>query len=278
MIPLIEAREKVRRADKHFSDLEAEVATWRATDSHALPIEGRLDGEWFVAFYREPLPIIGSALICGDFVQNLRTALDYAVCEIASAFTGAEPTKRNQFPIYSSEDDFTAQVRNCKPVERSPLFGVPIDSPAWTIIEGAQPYKNRGNIVEFEGTRFDVPTDLESVASYSNRDKHRALHVQIAMPLDVTSYPASFRFRRPELVVESLFGIRQDPGIEGTEIARFRLDPRGEDPEMYVDPPIAFDQTFGDGVQLAHLQRLTNMRDVVSGLLDSLGATSGPAT
>lgn len=87
-------------------------------------------------------PPLSLSCAISDCVQNLRTALDYLVSELA--LPGGEPPIHNLFPICNSPQVYKRQVE-----QRDRLQNVP--DKARAIIESLQPYNAKG------GKRFSHP-------------------------------------------------------------------------------------------------------------------------
>lgn len=166
---------KLERAREHIATLNEEIL--ESLKDYQGGLEVHVD-EAFprYRFWVDPVQIDASThttLVAGDAVHNIRAALDYAVCEVSAAARSSEPTQRNAFPIHDEEERFERSVRDVKPAERSPLFGLDPNGHAWAIIEEAQPYKNP------LGVKEDM---LWRLSFLSNRDKHRALYLPLFHP------------------------------------------------------------------------------------------------
>ncbi len=148
----------------------------------------------------QPTPRLG--LVLGDFIHNIRSALDYVAVALA-ADNGAENIERIQFPICDSTATWRDNIEQRKP-ERgpSPVDGIPHDKIA--LIEKAQPYHAP------RAHRAGHP--LLQLLRLSNTDKHRELHVgtvNAAAP-DIIDYePSGFykasrrKFARQGTLVEN---------------------------------------------------------------------------
>ena len=96
-------------------------------------------------------------IIVGDFLQNLRSALDYLVWELVGAANN-QPSRENMFPICSTLDAFKAQIK------RGRLQGMAPDAIAE--IQSLQPYHL--------GQDFDKST-LFVIDDLCNINKHRRI-------------------------------------------------------------------------------------------------------
>lgn len=110
-----------------------------------------------------PIPV-RVALIIGDCLQNLRTALDYLVWELVLAAQNV-PGKKNAFPVCLNAKSFKEAVRNGR------IDGVPED--AKRLVETLQPY------LDSRGTEGNVLVVLDEL---TNINKHRRVLLTILNP------------------------------------------------------------------------------------------------
>jgi hypothetical protein len=146
---------KVGRADKHIGELQTVLRAF--IDSRPYVVGTKRDPQTRRLIYyiarAEPIPV-EVALIAGDVLQNLRTALDYLVCALVRA--KGESDRMSAFPITDEE-----------PVskEQKARFDARIEGmgdEAKEIIRRIRPYKGGDDI-------------LWSLHALNNRDKHRLL-------------------------------------------------------------------------------------------------------
>jgi hypothetical protein len=116
----------------------------------------RPDTPWKFEIKDEPLPEF--SLVIGDAVQNMRSALDYLVYELARhALAGKRLRKRTQFPISTSGIKYFQRGR----YQVRPLFGEHRRR-----IRKLQPYQAKGD---------PRSQPLALLNRLSNTDKHRLL-------------------------------------------------------------------------------------------------------
>jgi hypothetical protein len=146
---------KLIRAQEHLDVLRAMTALYYKT--HPAKVVRKLEGSpgEFIGEVVADFPVpTRFALIIGDFLQNLRSCLDYLVWELVLAAKN-NPT-HNMFPICTTPEAFNAQVA------RHRLDGVPVDAIAE--IEALQPYHDgqdpKGNV-------------LTLLDNFCNINKHR---------------------------------------------------------------------------------------------------------
>lgn len=154
---------KLDRAHEHLRVLDAETATFyggRPGEGQPYKIrsEYRVDSRQYVftvEILREPPLLLG--LLLGDYVHNLRAALDHLVCQLARAAGGTCDT--TQFPIFSAEPNF---------VKKAGTLLKGIDPSHRAIIEKLQPYHT--------GKADRESHFLSVIAWLDNTDKHRVIH------------------------------------------------------------------------------------------------------
>jgi hypothetical protein len=150
--PLDGCRERVKRANEHFGELEREITVLFEKQANAVPfnldtkpphspVNVRLPAETFAG--------LRLGTLIGEICYNLRCALDYLVYALAELDAGS-PQKGTQFPIIDMANDFAGRGK-------AMLSGVNFAHVAK--IEGLQPY----NGCKWTGRLRDL----------SNMDKHR---------------------------------------------------------------------------------------------------------
>jgi hypothetical protein len=153
---------KFHRAQEHFSAFDMAAQWWLKRKTHRIveEIDDQADVKQILLVADEQPPLRLS-LIAGDAIQNMRSALDHLVVELATAEYGGplphEIESKLAFPITTCRDKFRAARK------RSRLTCVPARAQA--VIQRLQPYR-----------RGDYRTDLLWVLQeLSNIDKHRRL-------------------------------------------------------------------------------------------------------
>jgi hypothetical protein len=150
--PLDGARTKIKRAKEHICDLEARLTSFKNGNPYGVVPELNSDTGKRVFRFRANQSIPDEiSLRAAEAIQNLRTALDYAVWALIC--TGATPGRHTGFPIYRSAKEYKAQ----SPGKVNGLCQFHIDA-----IDLTKPYKG--------GT--DALWQLHEL---NNIDKHRLL-------------------------------------------------------------------------------------------------------
>jgi hypothetical protein len=166
---------KLVRGQTHLGELHSRINLWRVSEPHGLRpaiAEDRLSWK-LVLDLRHPAPTDEWALIAGDCIHNLRSALDAAVWGFATV-NGANPenSKGLGFPIVTDR----AKWMN-RDVRRQ-LEGVPqtyIDR-----IETVQPYNHT--------TQAGRVSALSLMHALDIKDKHRAGVTASITPKGITHY------------------------------------------------------------------------------------------
>lgn len=208
---------KLEQARKHLKVLNSEMSEYLGREPYSFELEkGRRRTEYVLkAYTREPPPLAWSASI-GDFLQNLRTALEYLVWELARANVGREPRRRTSFPVYVSERRFLSdgrgKIQDLAPEPRA-------------VIERMQPY-NSPTVSSSGVVNMHAIKDLDKyyrshllwrLNELARRDRHQALRVVSAATWGAGGTSAS------ELpgIVDS--GLEFGPFQAGSVIARWVL-------------------------------------------------------
>lgn len=157
---------KLERAKTHVDQLRAEIAEAGNGDPKSIPLRREYDAEDRAVVYRVEHVIEVRphwSLLVGDAAHNFRSALDHLAWQLAVRyFGGVEPTRSRviqniQYPVVTDP--------NLWPKHRFRQYMTPEDA---LIVEANQPF------------RYPQPGTLhvlDSLATLSNVDKHRLLHV-----------------------------------------------------------------------------------------------------
>jgi hypothetical protein len=190
--PLDGALAKVARAEEHLGRLQKEIGRWREESSDRMAREHN-DKRTEFRFYTDWGVVPDGtrwALLLGDGIHNLRSALDHAVY----AASGPKPPPRCEFPIFLDREKFFLSDRE----ESGGQFkyrGVR-NSTVRTLIEGAQPWQ-----------RPDRPKYhlLWMLHELDIQDKHRLLTPIAMVPREL----------RANLTVELFQEVREQTHVSG---------------------------------------------------------------
>lgn len=109
------ARLKVERANKHIADLERVIAAMR--DSYTSTVERYepIRAQNIVyAFPEMPKLAPAMALIIGDALHNLRTAIDYAYCGVIERHAPGTLDSYTKFPTGETREEVESRLRGRK--------------------------------------------------------------------------------------------------------------------------------------------------------------------
>jgi hypothetical protein len=207
--PLDGCHAKLRRAYQHLRSLDDAIQDWGKQTPYAPAV--RIDaksGEHVVTIAQvlEP-PMLGWAVITGDALHNLRSALDHLVCVLARTHQPAHECRGMAFPVLRHESKW----------DKDGLKRLgPIDDP-WTVLtlRGLQPFVRWRD--DGKGEPLWVLNEL------INTDKHRTLNL------------GTLFLYQPELTVDppgsaEVTWVRSaGPFEDGDEMARYRkIDSRAK--------------------------------------------------
>lgn len=192
-------------------------------------------------------PPLVLSVILGDFIHNLRSALDHLIWQIV-VIMNETPGRWTSFPLYDDPDDFTKRVR--KPWEqgkKSALLG--LDSATFAAVERLQPYNRQAG----------KEHGLGVLNTLSNIDKHQLVHASMVVMSDEapTVTGSGFDAVRYESGPYAL----KDEAVVG-RIAFFGSD----DSDMQVQMNLTVDIRFGK--MQVPFSRLPNVRNAVVSTLN----------
>ena len=221
---------KIRRAEKHLSDIRNELARFREVRRPydvETSIESSGDGGFLCVRGHPPLgddaleeELEDFAALVGDFGNNVRAALDH-IC-VALGHSG------NKFPIYTADpwipdvDPTTNEDRNQKRRKRFEDSTTRVSDSALALIKSVQPYMTKAVSVELD--------TLALLAHLSNADKHRRL-VFTAKYLCNVQCTVTYPGHQPQVSTSAMNGTWH--GADGAIISNMfavipGLDPRVE--------------------------------------------------
>lgn len=234
---LDDVRLKLRRAKEHAEALHNATATFHWLDANQIRVE--VDAEanelLVIASLRERTPREWGPLF-GDFIHNLRSALDHLAIALVLRNKPTAHTRRTAFPIFerdprrpnspaADKEGWRNRVRNMGPEAKEAIRAI-------------QPFSQ------------PVPTGLTNtlkvLGDLSNLDKHRGM-----VPIGVVAGVAEVvrrRFGGWEL--GAAIPVPQQPIDRDTVVARFALIPLEHDPDVEVDVGVrvGFSITVEEGV------------------------------
>lgn len=236
--PLVGCIGKVERASLHLQALHRAIGPFLESEPKPYRFMSKVEVEssryLMIVFIKREMPIEWS-LIAGDFLQNLRAALDHLVWQLVIA-NGFKPTAGNAFPIFDERPPSKRSDRERRKWERC-IHGVHRDAVSY--IESCQPYHGA-----------DGPTThlLWALRELSNEDKHRTL------------IPALSAIEaRPDRMNLEIVGVRDVRApIEGGKVMAGKalkngslvleapVEVTGPDPEVKMEGNLPLDVGFGE--------------------------------
>ena len=160
--PLTNAICKADRAKFHLDALTEAVAAFCA-DSHTMIVNEELEKDQVRYRVHLKQPHVYVYLICGDFLQCLRTALDQAVWSLINFRTGTD-SESSEFPVFA--EAMNAHVRKSFDRKTNGL-----SDPAISYIESIQPYNRPA------GDPLNIHP-LWCLHELNRIDKHRRINVR----------------------------------------------------------------------------------------------------
>jgi hypothetical protein len=191
-------RLKTERANKHITELQGAILAFKATDPHEVSAKRDPQTRKLIYYVHKADPVPNDiALIAGDILQNLRSAIDYLAYQLVLAAAN-EPTIHTSFPIFDTSDKYKSGVQG-------KVKGM--TEMAIKAIDAVEPY---------QGGKGEI---LWRIHRLNNIDKHRLIFTcGIA--------PGQFNFGR-HIGVERLTELIEAHGISA--LPQF--------PDAYVDFP-----------------------------------------
>jgi hypothetical protein len=152
---------KLGRAEEHLDTLDARIGEYFADKPYVSVREYDPQHNTRLAGIRiTKRPPTDLALVIGDYLHNLRSALDHLAWELVIA-SGGKPSPRTEFPIYK---DARVYQRKTSGIAIRPCIAPHVG----TFIEGLQPYHQGDDALLHP---------LWILHELSNIDKHRTLHL-----------------------------------------------------------------------------------------------------
>ena len=258
--PLGGVEAKIRRADEHWQTLRDASEAFIDSNPYSMVLEHVSDLPVRYAMRAKVTadPPVRLGVIVGDYVNNLRSALDHLVWQIVIAHGEHAPTRRTAFPITFSKKDFTMDViRPRRRGKKSPLLGV--DRNSLRIIEKVQPYKGRKRRGRFNA--FGVLSEL------SNVDKHQVVHASIAAMTDQEPNIVGAGFGAAE--------VRWGPVVvtDGAQLGTVTFHGSEPPENLALHGTFAVEMCFGEMRIPGH--RLVDLRNAVVSLVNRWGPSFG---
>lgn len=223
MPDLTGAKLKIKRAKKHFKELETEINNFFANEPFKIVKQEARNGDLlYRVIISDQIPVEWSSII-GDIIHNLRSALDYLAWQLVLQ-NGGTPGKNTYFPIGSSPKKYNNTVRGS-------LKGASKD--AMELVKSLQPYPGGNDL-------------LVQIHALDIHDKHRLnlivgsahRHILFTPKLEADWIPEDFPF--PEIALNPKE--RQFPLVNGAHIFTVKKEAR----DLPSKFEFVFELAFGD--------------------------------
>jgi len=233
------SRAKRDRAEHHLTAIEQRVGEFLGSDPYPVTVDAYPDeGRYLVKFVNpKPVPAQELALLIGDCVHNMRSALDYLVWELS----GADPSdRRSMFPIFDKRAKF--RDNEARRIGRLPAN-------ARALVEALQPY-HAGPLAR--------STPLWAIEDLDAADKHRLLAVTVPATQGLTAHFS--RSVNTTITTDPAAGLEHD-----AVMAVVTISPPV--PDVEVKAHFAPEVSIGEGMPtfvLPHLRRLLGEVDTIT--------------
>jgi hypothetical protein len=234
---------KFERADAHLKALRAEIPVFFDGDPYGfgeyLDCEA---GEYGLRIeIRQPIPLMWSVIV-GDYVHNLRSALDHLAWQLVLV-SGGTPGTRTAFPIFI-EEPWSGRPRTRWDAMTAGMHETIIET-----LREVQPYAQAKRAQEH---------GLAILAALSNEDKHR---LPVARFSAIAAHePGSlglFPLRDVEILDAKIAtGVALE---DGDQFAWAKVRCTGPDPEIEVKGPIPMHVAFSAGTHEVPIEGLVDV-------------------
>ncbi len=245
---------KIERAMQHLRrlrELEADYMESGAIVGGGIFLDVETASHEFSIDVAEAPNHLERAVVLGDFLHNVRSALDHLVWQLVLLEGTSAPGPQCQFPIALTENAYVGRDARSGMRKRM-LAGVGADQLA--IIDRVQPYR----LGESASTHF-----LANLQWLSNIDKHRTLHTTLFTTHD--PLPEDFELDPAAGIDEFAMWSHNGPMVVPARLATIRM-PAGDGGRIaFVSGAIHVEIGFGDGAD----------RSVTSGDLNRLWTNVG---
>jgi len=219
---------KLRRAREHLDALHE--AGQAFMDGEPYKVTSQREGEWEVAYVEVRWePPIELSTVFGDFLQNLRSALDHLMWQLVT-LDGGTPGGATSFPIFEKPEDFEGKRG------RDRMHG--LSTAHQNALRQLQPYPGHDSVRS---------RALEFVNFYARVDRHRVIHPAFIGP---AREDVPFVFEREpvdtDVVIEGEVTAAGKRLEDGAEFARFRVGTIPGQPHVKVRIKPLVDIAFGE--------------------------------
>ncbi len=225
------------RIDRAKAHRDAAAGVWNDfvdRDPYGVFLDDEGEGQFVIRVVQQEPPPTELAVLTGEWLYNLRCALDYAIYDVAVCATGRNPPPGRgtlQFPIYDTEQGWNRNRHRLGPLAEHHIG----------ILEIMQPYRHE-----------DPDTSaLGWVNRLARIDRHRHLTVMAAYMSEMRPIVGV-----PEgCAVDMTFGERVIINDEA-QIARFTVRPWREGWEVEANPQTGLDPEIAEWAESPFWRRI----------------------
>lgn len=248
MGPLRGVSVKLDRAQHHLDCIDSAVREYAEVELPNAVREAASQGQvdllnrgWQTIRWRgDPSadPMLGAVL--GDFVHNVRSALDQLIWILVLANGGSPGDRHTHFPAAESEKKWRADITERNVQERGPAPTHGLSDDALKLVFEAQPFRL--------ARKARVRAPLRLLLTLSNEDKHRMLYAAASFP---TGAVREIRYDPPGYVLIHTVRYPQQPAPikDGAELADVKVSmirPPGQT-EMHLSFTLPVNVAFFSG-------------------------------
>lgn len=244
--PLAGIDAKLRRAEQNFKLIDGQIGAYlHSLPKEPIPKVGRYDPQtrrilWAVGDIGEP-DLLLAALI-GDFVHDLRSALDHLAFELCFLDTGGViPDRRIAYPCCWTR----AQWKH-KKVRVEKLRG--INETHRRMILKTQPCYRRSDTVKAAAARRRNRHPLADLQEFWDHDKHRTLQPVASVPAQIHGEIIDIQQCKPRGVLHLDSGFLGQPLYAGMECFWLPIWPEGPEPLVELHITLGVHISFRNGL------------------------------
>jgi len=218
---------RLRRAREHCNALHEMAQAFTETDPYSFTIEREDDWD-IVSVHIHHQPPIELGVLFGDFLHNLRAALDNLAWQLV-LLNGNRPTRQTAFPVAQDQRAFDSHASR-------QLAGMT-----------AQHQKRIAELQPFAEQVGNGGHALDLIHEMARIDRHRIVHPVLMGPAK-TDVPFILR-REPintDVFIEGRVTAANNALLDGAEVARFRTSTPGDQPPVEIKADLLVEIAFGE--------------------------------
>jgi hypothetical protein len=242
--PLDGCHAKLFRAYEHFGELDADIGRFYKSETHRIVDEFDEDSGWYrFTLAVDVQPPLRWSVLLGDWLHNLRSALDHLAWELVK-HNGGSPGVWTGFPICLTSHAFL----DAKGGQRQ-LAGMSREARA--LVERVQPFQ--GKVPDYHPLRV--------LQQLSNSDKHRTVAPVLAIvrPADAHDEAFTVESNLPP-IDQRLINIIGQPLNDGAPLLALRFKSK---PTIKLRAVIPVQIAFGEDHEITGYESLKGLGNYV---------------